>query len=65
MVGGTEHEYANLVKFREAWHHDDVHERILWREAMSKEICDMNKKNIWRDVKQHDIPRDCRVIGNK
>ena len=27
MVGGTDHEYANPVKFKDAWHHEDVHER--------------------------------------
>ena len=65
MVGGTDHEYTNPVKFKDAWHHEDVHERGLWREAMRKEIRDMKKKQVWRRVKRNSIPRDRRVIGNK
>ena len=65
MVGGTDHDYVNLVKFNDAWNHEDPDERALWRNAMSKEINDMVKKKVWRHAKGSDIPQDRSVIGNK
>ena len=44
MVGGTDHNYINPVKFDDAWNHEDPDERALWPDAMSKEINDMVKK---------------------
>ena len=46
MVGGTDHNYVNLVKFNDAWNHDDLDERSLWCNAMSKEITYMVKKKV-------------------
>ena len=65
MVGGTDHDYVNPVKFNDAWNHEDLDEPALWRDAMSKEINDMVKKKDWRRTKRSDIPQYRRVIGNK
>ena len=65
LVGGTDDDYENPMSFDDAWNHPDEFERIKWREAIRKEIRDMIKRGVWRNVKKNSIPENRRLIGNK
>ena len=48
------------TRFEQAWNHPDLDERKNWREAMEKEIKDINKRNVWtvQEKREHT-----RTIG--
>ena len=51
--------------FEEAWNHPNSEEREKWREAIRKEIHDMNKRKVWKHVNKKEIPSHRRLIGCK
>ena len=51
--------------FDEAWNHDDPRIREKWREAINKELEEMDKKEVWEIIKKADIPQDRRTIKCK
>jgi hypothetical protein len=51
--------------FDEAWNHDDPKARGKWLDAIKKEICDMDKQQVWEIIKKEDIPEDRRNIKCK
>ena len=53
------------MTFDEAWNHPNDYERMKWREAIRKEIRDIIKRGVWRNVKKNNIPENRRLIGNK
>jgi hypothetical protein len=51
--------------FDEAWNHDDPKGRGKWPDAIEKELCDMDKQQVWKIIKKEDIPEDRRTIKCK
>jgi hypothetical protein len=51
--------------FDEAWNHDDPKARGKWRDAIKKELNDMDKQQVWEIIKKEDIPEERRTIKCK
>jgi uncharacterized protein with HEPN domain len=51
--------------FDEAWNHDDPKARGKWRDAIQKELFDMDKQQVWEIIKKEDIPENGRTIKCK
>jgi uncharacterized protein with HEPN domain len=49
--------------FVEAWNHDDLKDLGKWRDAIKKELNDMDKQQVWEIIKKEDIPEN-RKISN-
>jgi hypothetical protein len=58
-------EEADPKTFEEAWYHHSLTEGQGWRDAIRKEINDMNSRNGWRKIKKDDVPPNKRLIGCK
>ena len=46
FVGGTSNEYDHPEFFKDAWHHPEEEDRMKWREAIKKEIGDMESRRV-------------------
>ena len=57
--------YDEPENFREAWDHPDPMQRTKWRDAIRKELGDMNKRGVWRKIKRCDVPKDRRCVKCK
>jgi hypothetical protein len=47
--------YNELVEpknYDEAWNHPDKFQQAKWREAISKEFRDMNRRKVWKKIDQ-------------
>ena len=70
-VGTFEYAMASLevrtepLTFQSAWNHENEKERILWREAIRKELSDMENREVWTAVDQADIPNNRKPVGCK
>ena len=53
------------LTFREAWDHEDPHERKLWREAIREEFHQMILKGVWRKKGVKGLPDGRIGIGTK
>jgi hypothetical protein len=51
--------------FDRAWNHKDPKVREKWREAINKELKEMNKKEVWEVIKKEDMPKNRRMIKSK
>jgi hypothetical protein len=51
--------------FDEAWNHDDPKARRKWRDAIKKELNDMDMQQVWEIIKKEDILEDRRTIKCK
>jgi hypothetical protein len=51
--------------FDEAGNHDDLKARRKWQDAIKKELCDMDKQQVWEINKKEDIPENRRTINYK
>jgi hypothetical protein len=51
--------------FDEAWNHDDPKVREKWRDAIKKDLCVMDKQQVWEIIKKEDIPENRRTIKCK
>jgi hypothetical protein len=49
----------------EAWNDDDPKARGKWRDAIKKELYDMDKQQVWGIIKKEDILEDRRTIKCK
>lgn len=56
LVGRTDDEYVNPIRFRDAWDHPVETDRKLWRETIRKEFRDMINKHVWRNIKKERYP---------
>ena len=65
FVGGTGDEYNLPEFFKDAWDHPEEEDRMKWREAIKKEIGDMESRRVWKGIKRRDIPSDKRLIGSR
>jgi hypothetical protein len=52
-------------RFDKAWNHDDPNARGKWRDAIKKELCDMDKQQVWEIIKKEYIPENRRTIKFK
>jgi hypothetical protein len=55
----------NPSSFDEAWNHDDPKARGKWRDAIKKELCNMDKQQVWEIILKEDIPEYRRSIKCK
>jgi uncharacterized protein with HEPN domain len=44
--------------FDEARNHDYSKARGKWRDAIKKELCEMDKQQVWEIIKKEDIPKN-------
>jgi hypothetical protein len=51
--------------FDEAWNHEDPKAKGKWRDAIKKELCDMDKQQVWEIIKKEDIPENRKTIKCK
>ena len=51
--------------FSEAWNHQEPIIRNLWREAIKKELYNMEYKKVWTEKQKNEIPTDRRLVGCK
>jgi hypothetical protein len=51
--------------FDEAWNHDDLKARGKWRDAIKRDLYDIDKQQVWYIIKKEDIPEDRRTIKCK
>ena len=51
--------------FNEAWNHQQQNIRNLWREAIKKDLNNMEYKKVWTEKQKHEIPTDRRLVGYK
>ena len=51
--------------FSEAWNHQEPKIRNQWREAMKKELTNMECKNVWTEKQKNENPIDRRLVGCK
>ena len=50
MMSDETLEMVEPESFREAWDHPDPNQREKWRQAIKKELGDMNKRGVWRKI---------------
>jgi hypothetical protein len=48
--------------FNEAWNDVDPKSRGKWQDAIKKDLCDMDKQQVWEIIKKEDIPEYRRAI---
>jgi hypothetical protein len=53
------------LTFDEAWNHDDLKARGKWRDAIKKELCEMDKQQVWEIIKKEDFPENRSTIKYK
>ena len=51
--------------FNEAWNHQSPNERRKWKEAFTKELYNMENKNVWKAIYKTNTLKDRRLIGCK
>ena len=51
--------------FFKAWNHVSEKEKLLWRDAILKELKDMNTRSVYKLVSLKDLPRTRTLVGNK
>jgi hypothetical protein len=53
-------------KFEDVWDHFNYVERNGWREAIKKELAEMQfKKQIWKQIPITSVPKDKKLIRSK
>jgi hypothetical protein len=51
--------------FDEVWNHDYPKARGKWRDDIKKELCDVDKQQVWEIIKKEDIPDNRRTLKCK
>ena len=57
--------YEEPKTFRQAWHHTNEEEKLLWRNAIKKEIRDMVRRKVWSQKRKADIDPERSLVGCK
>ena len=52
-------------RFKSSWDHGNEKERLLWREAILKELQDMNRRSVFEIMKIKNINSTRTLVGNK
>jgi Reverse transcriptase (RNA-dependent DNA polymerase) len=60
-----ENEISEPSTFKEAYFDPIAETRTAWREAIKKEIMDMEKCKVWDLFAKKDLPKGCKLIGYK
>ena len=63
LVGGTEESYESPETFEKAWNHPNNYLRNKWREAITKELENMEKNEVWRIMTKDQVPTDRDYVG--
>ena len=53
------------ARFFNAWNHINDKERELWRQAILKELKDMNNRSIFKIIPIKHLPKFRTLVGNK
>jgi hypothetical protein len=51
--------------FDEAYNHPNTNDRILWKEAISKEFNEMSAKGVWKKILMSELPNSRNCIKSK
>lgn len=54
-----------LLSYNEAWNNDDSIKQKKWREAILKELKDMESRKVGKNIKEQHKPKDCRCVKSK
>jgi hypothetical protein len=60
-----ENEFSEPSTFKEAYFDPIIERRAAWREAINKELTDMEKCNVSELVEKEKLPKGCKPIGCK
>ena len=52
-------------RFKSSWDHANEKERLLWRDAILKELQDMNKRSVFQLIRTKNINYTRTLVGNK
>ena len=63
LVGGMDESYKSLEIFEKAWNHENDYLRSKWREAIEKELENMEKNKVWRIMKNDHVLAERRLLG--
>ena len=58
-------EISDPTSFKEAYYDKDHNKRKAWREAIKKEINDIERCHVWSLIKKKDVPNERKLIGSK
>jgi hypothetical protein len=58
-------EYVEPEKFDQAWNHENVNQRIAWRDAIKKELHDMEQIGVFTKTTRGKIPPGRRCVKSK
>ena len=53
------------ARFFNAWNHINDKERELWRQAILKELKDMNNRSVFKIIPIKHLPKFRTLVGNK
>ena len=56
---------TELLTFNSAWNNENEKERTLWREAINKELNDMQQREVWKVVDEEEVPKNRKPVGCK
>jgi hypothetical protein len=58
-------EFAEPEKFDQAWNHENMNQRIAWRDAIKKEFHDMEERGVFTKTTRGKIPPGQRCVKSK
>jgi hypothetical protein len=56
---------GNPTSFYEAYNHEDSEKRKGWREAIKREILNMEKCHVWTLIEKDEVKEGRKLIGNR
>ncbi len=62
FAGGPDIEAEEPRNYQHAWNHPDQKQQEKWREAITKEFKDMNRRKVWKKMKRLNIPEGRRCV---
>jgi hypothetical protein len=51
--------------YEEAINSEQKEDQIKWKNAIDKDLMEMEKRGVWEIIDEKDIPINCRCIKNK
>ena len=63
LVGETDESYKSLETFEKVWSHENDYLRSRWREAIKKEVENIEINKVWRITTKDQVPADWRLLG--
>ena len=59
----TDESYESPETFEKAWNHPNYYLRDKLREAIKKELENIEKNKVWRVIAKDQVPTDRRLLG--